>query len=98
MKKITQIGLIDGEIIANNCFSKFDWTLFYISKLVGTIVLGHWDNVLGRPSPSHFAGTLSHTITGDANGQFSSVSVLKLQFSAETELTAKLTDKTELQN
>ena len=40
MKKITQIGLIDGEIIANNCFSKFDWTLFYISKLVGTIVQG----------------------------------------------------------
>ena len=60
---ITQIGSIDSEIIANNCFSKFDWMLFYISKLVGTIVLGHWDNVLGRPSPSHFAGTLSHTIT-----------------------------------
>ena len=61
---ITQIGLIDSEIIANNCFGKIDWTLFYISKLVGTIVQGHWDNVLGRPSPSHFAGTLSHTITG----------------------------------
>src|SRR5205814_976715 len=62
-KKITQIRSIDSEIIANNCFSKFDWILFYISKLVETIVLGHWDNVLGRPSPSHFAGTLSHTIT-----------------------------------
>ena len=37
---ITQIGLIDSEIIANNCFSKFDWTLFYISKLVGAIVQG----------------------------------------------------------
>ncbi|CAB4406912.1 unnamed protein product [Rhizophagus irregularis] len=34
----------------------------------------------------------------DANGRFSSVSVLKPRFSAETELTAKPTDKTELQN
>ncbi|EXX74158.1 kinase-like domain-containing protein [Rhizophagus irregularis DAOM 181602=DAOM 197198] len=34
----------------------------------------------------------------DANGWFSSVSVLKPWFSAETELTAKPTDKTELQN
>ena len=32
----------------------------------------------------------------DANDQFNSVSVLKLQFSVKTELTAKLTDKTEL--
>ncbi|GET64078.1 hypothetical protein GLOIN_2v1474136 [Rhizophagus irregularis DAOM 181602=DAOM 197198] len=35
---------------------------------------------------------------GDANGQFGSVSVLKLQFSTKTEPTAKPTDKTELQN
>ncbi|CAB5216595.1 unnamed protein product [Rhizophagus irregularis] len=34
----------------------------------------------------------------DANGRFGSVSVLKPWFSAETELTAKPTDKTELQN
>ncbi|PKY58969.1 hypothetical protein RhiirA4_481330 [Rhizophagus irregularis] len=34
----------------------------------------------------------------DANGRFGSVSVLNPRFSAETELTAKPTDKTELQN
>ncbi|CAB4443752.1 unnamed protein product [Rhizophagus irregularis] len=34
----------------------------------------------------------------DANGRFSSVSVLNPQVSAETELTAKPTNKTELQN
>ena len=42
---VTQIELIDSDIIANNCFSKFDWTLFYISKLIGTvqaILLGHY--------------------------------------------------------
>ncbi|PKB92032.1 hypothetical protein RhiirA5_446383 [Rhizophagus irregularis] len=36
-------------------------------------------------------------IIRDANSQFGSVLVLKPQFSAETELTAKLTNKTELQ-
>ena len=68
LKLISKLPYFWGSnIIANNCFSKFDWTLFYISKLVGTIVQGHWDNVLRRPSPSHFAGTLSHTITAISN-------------------------------
>ncbi|PKY52208.1 hypothetical protein RhiirA4_469696 [Rhizophagus irregularis] len=45
---------------------------------------------------AHFYGVFTE-IT-DANGRFGSVSVLKPRFSAETELTAKPTDKTELQN
>ena len=51
--------------------------LFYISKLVGTIVQGPWDNVLGRPSPSHFAGTLSHTITVDGYTKIGDLGISK---------------------